>query len=102
MKFFRTLLIAVVLVPVVSFATSAFAASNTDRSESTIVTGTVLEIDRSARVLVVSGANGQITKVHVPEGRRITLSRNGNVWAGASSVEFERAHVGLRVRMITE
>lgn len=102
MKFFRTLLIAVVLVPVVSFSSSAFASSNADRSKPSIVTGTVIEIDRSARVLVVADADGQTTKIRVPEGRRVTLSRNGNVWSGASSVEFERAHVGLRVRMVTE
>lgn len=102
MKFFRTLLIAVALVPVgISFTSSAFAASKAEGSQN-ILSGTVVGIDRSARTLLVRDSDGHKTTVHVPEGRMVALSQNGNVSAGASQIEFERAHRGLQVRMVIE
>ena len=97
MKLHRTLLIAAAaLTPMVSIATPAFAG------QSLYVSGVVLKVDREARPLVVRQDGGdKTTTIYVPENQKVALSSIGNT-SDASIIPFERAHRGLRVRMLTE
>ena len=95
MKLTRTLLIsALALTPMVSLSTPAFAG------QSPYVSGVVLKIDREARTLVVRQDSGETKTIFVPENQQVALSSNGNT-LDASIIPFERAHRGLRVKMLT-
>jgi hypothetical protein len=96
MKLTRTLLIsALALTPMVSISTPAFAG------QSAYVTGTVLKVDREARTLVVrKDGSDETTTIFVPENQQVALSSNGNT-LDASIIPFERAHRGIRVKMLT-
>jgi hypothetical protein len=95
MKLTRTLLIsALAITPMVSLSAPAFAG------QSSYVSGVVLKVDRDARTLVVRQDGGETKTVFVPENQQVALSSNGNT-IDASLIPFERAHRGIRVRMLT-
>ena len=96
MKLTRTLLIsALALTPIVSLSTPAFAG------QSAYVTGVVVKVDREARTLVVrKDGSGETATIFVPADQQVALSANGNT-LDASIIPFERAHRGLRVKMLT-
>src|SRR5262245_54887121 len=101
MKFYRNLLVAAALTPAISFTTSFAAPKGELTHQASYVAGTVMKIDYASRTMVVKedGCDRETT-VLVPEGRTVSLSKIGNL-ASQTIIPFERAHRGIRVKMLT-
>ena len=101
MKFYRSLLVAAALTPAISFTTALAAPKGELTCQSSYVAGTVLKVDYASRTMVVreDGCNRETT-VLVPEGRTVSLSKIGNLANESTIIPFERAHRGIRVKML--
>lgn len=99
MKIYTSLVIAAALTPIAAVSTALAGPRAEAKGAPVRLAGVVTKIDRGARVLTVRQDDGRATTVFVPEGKTVSVSRIGNVLAGASTVEFEHAHVGLRVNI---
>lgn len=98
---FRSGIVATVLLSASVFPGTDVAFAK-DKDE-TRVTGVVVAVDRASRTMVVrDSASGERRSVHIPKGRTITLSRNGNAIDLPQSLSFERVQRGLYVNMEIE
>ncbi len=100
MKISKTLVLAAALAPIAVVSTAVAGPKADSTGTPTRLSGVVLKVDRSARTLTVREDNGHTTTVFVPEGKEIPLSRIGNLSSSASTVAFEHAQIGLRVRFV--
>jgi hypothetical protein len=102
MKLYRNLLIAAALTPAISFTAASAAPKGELTCATSYVSGTVLKVDYASRTMVVrEDGCGRETTVLVPEGRTVALSQIGNLANESTVIPFERAHRGIRVKMLT-
>lgn len=100
MKLYKSLIIAAAITPVISVGSAlAGPPSDAPARPSSIISGVVLDINRSDRTMLVREDDGSRTTILVPEGREVALSKIGNFTSAPSTIPFERAFRGLRVKM---
>ena len=78
----------------------AYANGKADSTDSFRVSGTIVEIDRDARTIVVQSGASERTTVHVPAGGEIRLSRLEHITRAPRTISFEYARRGQHVNML--
>ena len=99
MQVFKTTLLTIALA--MTAITPAAALGQSSQAPTRRITGNIVEIDRSSRILRIQDRRtGEVITARVPEGQNLTLLDNANPGSMPRSIPFERAIRGLVVDVL--